>query len=129
MTRNLLILLLLAIFAFPFAHAQTAAKDKLLGKWQTEEKDVIEFFAKGNKIDGKLISSADETLKKKNPELIGTVIFSGLELIDGMYKNGEYLDLESKKSYPVKIEIVNSKSLKATFGSGIFSETHIFTRL
>lgn len=120
----------LAIISFGnLAIAQTINHDFLSGKWQTEEKDVIEFYSKGDKFEGKIINSANKVELQKHPEIIGTVIFTGLQFKKNEYHNGSYLDLESQKKYPVKIIYDGKNRIKVTFGSGFFSETHVFNRL
>lgn len=101
----------------------------LIGKWITDEKDVIEFYQKDNFFEGKVISLGNKEALKKNPEIIGAVIFKKLELVNGEFINGSYYDLESKNSYKVSIKIISQKLIKLKFGSGLFSQTSEFKKV
>jgi len=128
MTNRTLFNLLTTFLFIACANAQNITS-KLIGKWQTDEKDVIEFYLVKDKICGKLVATGDEALQKQNPEIIGSVIFTELKFENGAFKDGKYLDLESRKMYPVKIELINGNRLKAVFGSGLFTETRTMTKI
>lgn len=101
----------------------------LIGKWITDEKDVIEFYQKDNLFEGKIISLGNKEAVKQNPEIIGAVIFKKLELVNSEFINGSYYDLESKNYYKVSIKIVSQKVIKLKFGSGLFSQTSEFKKV
>jgi uncharacterized protein (DUF2147 family) len=121
---------LLAIFSISFAaFSQTNNADLLIGKWLTKEQDVIEFYKKGDNYEGKIVTTADKKQLQIHPEIVGTTVFTALQLKNNQYNNGWYYDLEAKKSYPVKIAPDGTKRLKVTFGSGFLTETHVFNRI
>ena len=101
----------------------------LIGKWITEDKDVIEFYQNNKTFEGKIVSLGDKEAVKKNPEIIGAVIFKKLELVKGEFINGSYYDIESKESYKVSIKISSAKLIKLKFGSGLFSQTSEFKKV
>jgi Uncharacterized protein conserved in bacteria (DUF2147) len=103
--------------------------NNLIGKWITEDKDVIEFYQNNKTFEGKIVSLGDATVVKKNPEVIGAVIFKKLELVKGEFINGSYYDIERKESYKVSIKIVSAKVIKLKFGSGLFSQTSEFKKV
>jgi hypothetical protein len=100
----------------------------LVGKWITEDKDVIEFYQKNNLFEGKLVSTGDKGLALKHPEIIGSIIFKNLEPKNDEFINGKYYDIESKEYYSVSIKIISAKVIKLKFGSGLFSQTSEFKK-
>ena len=101
----------------------------LIGKWITEDKDVIEFYQNNKTFEGKIVSLGDKEAVKKNPEIIGAIIFKKLELVKGEFINGSYYNIESKESYKVSIKISSAKLIKLKFGSGLFSQTSEFKKV
>lgn len=109
---------------------QQSQNDKILiGKWITEDKDVIEFYQNNKTFEGKIVSLNDKEAVKKNPEIIGAVIFKKLELVKGEFINGSYYDIESKESYKVSIKVSSVKVIRLKFGSGFFSQTSEFKKV
>jgi uncharacterized protein (DUF2147 family) len=109
--------------------SQSQSENRIIGKWITEEKDVIEFYKNKNHFEGKIISIADKEALAKHPEIKGAIIFKKLEFIKGEYINGSYYDLESDESYKVAIKVVSPNVIKLKFGSGLFSETSVFKKI
>jgi uncharacterized protein (DUF2147 family) len=124
MKKNIF-LALIPCFLLHFANAQT---NGLEGKWLTKDHEIIEFYRSGDKIDGKLVGIAEQGDPGKRAA-INAIIFTGLMPEGKKYVKGKYYDLESKKTYPVTIELTDNRTLKATFGYGLFSEVHVFTRV
>ena len=128
LTIPICFVLLLSLFGF--TTFQTIQNDKILqGKWITEDKDIIEFYQNASSFEGKIVSLHDIEAVKKNPEIIGAVIFKNLKLVKGEFTNGNYYDIESKESYKVSIKVISEKLIKLKFGSGIFSQTSEFKKV
>jgi hypothetical protein len=129
------VLCALATYSFQIknSHAQTnslsTTQNYLLGKWITDDKDVIEFYQNKNNYEGKIILLGDASIAKKHPEIIGAIIFKKLELVNGEFINGTYFEIESKNSYKVSIKIISPKLIKLKFGSGLFSQTSEFKKV
>ncbi len=139
-TKNVSKIILCFVFAFSIfgfkstnikleTTNQSQKENSLIGKWITDDKDVIEFYQNKNIFEGKIVSLGDAAVVKKNPEIIGAVIFKKLELVKGEFINGSYYDIESKDSYKVSIKIVSAKVIKLKFGSGLFSQTSEFKKV
>jgi Uncharacterized protein conserved in bacteria (DUF2147) len=128
------VILLLALmhpaFGFKTVHDTVFQNDKILvGKWITEENDVIEFYQSNKIFEGKIILLNDKSISIKHPEIIGSIVFKKLELIKGEFVNGTYYDIESKESYPVTIKVISSKVIKLKFGTGLFSQSSEFKKV
>lgn len=128
-TKKIGLTFLIIISICYMATSQTISPDVIAGQWLTEDKDVIEFYLKGDKYEGKIINSADKEQLQKHPEIIGAIVFTALQFKKNEYNNGSYLDLETQKKYPVKIVMDSKNRMRVTFGSGFFSETHVFNRV
>jgi uncharacterized protein (DUF2147 family) len=114
---------------FGFTIKIVQKENTLIGKWQTEDNDVIEFYQNKKNFEGKIVTVADKEAAKKNPEIIGAVLFKKLELVKGEFINGTYYDIESKDSYKVSIKIISATTIKLKFGSGLFSQTSTFKKV
>jgi uncharacterized protein (DUF2147 family) len=115
------------------SYGQTEA-DRVIGIWQTEEKDAkFDIYKSGNKYYGKLIwgknlfESDGKTPKKdhKNPDpklrsrlLLNLVLLNGFVYDDGSWEDGTIYDPKSGKTYSCEMELVNGR-LKITGYIGI----------
>jgi uncharacterized protein (DUF2147 family) len=109
--------------------AQSSNEKILVGKWLTEDNDVIEFYNKNNTYEGKLILANDKAAVAKHPEIIGAVIFKKLKITEEGFGNGNYHDIESDADYAVSIKVVDVKTIKLKFGTGLFSQTSVFKKI
>jgi Uncharacterized protein conserved in bacteria (DUF2147) len=126
----LLLILISPAFGFRGAHDSVFQNDKILvGKWITEENDVIEFYQKGKIFEGKIILLNDKSIATKHPEIIGTIVFKKIEMVNAEFVNGTYYDIESKESYPVTIKVTSAKVIKLKFGTGLFSQSSEFKKI
>lgn len=131
--------------------AQTNDADRLLGVWQTAEKDgKIELYKSGAMYAGKLIWGADmferdgktrdAAQSKKdvnNPDpalqkrpLQNLVILTGFTYRDGIWDGGSIYDPESGKTYRCTMKLKNGKlDIRGYVGLSLFGKTVTWSRV
>ena len=141
-TVKILFLLILAFVSRTFA--QTGEND-ILGKWESDKKDVrLEIFKQGDKYYGKylwgnqLVEKDGITSKKdvKNPDtklrsrdLIGITSLTGLKWNGEEYADGKIYNAPSGDTYSCKAWIKDGKmSLRGFMGFSLLGKTAIFHR-
>jgi uncharacterized protein (DUF2147 family) len=141
-TAKILLLLILAFVSRTFA--QTGEND-ILGKWESDKKDVrLEIFKQGDKYYGKylwgnqLVEKDGVTSKKdvKNPDtklrsrdLIGITSLTGLKWNGEEYEDGKIYNAPSGDTYSCKAWIKDGKmSLRGFMGFSLLGKTATFHR-
>ena len=132
----------LLIFLLSFSsllYGQTINGDKILGKWETAEKDgIFMIYKKNGKYHGKMLygksmKNKDGTLKKdtKNPNTKmksrtwkGGTFLHNFTFEDGEYTGGKVYDFRSGKSYNAILKIRNGLlEVRGYVGFSLFGQT------
>ena len=143
--KNALFLLAFWCLSANCGFAQSAAADKPLGVWLSEDQATrIEIFKSGSTYAGKLLwakniyESDGKTFKKddQNPdqslrrrERKGLVIINGLTYTEGAYTGGTYYNVDSGSTYSLNMGLKNGKLLLRGYkGVPMLGKTFVFTR-
>jgi uncharacterized protein (DUF2147 family) len=137
---KILFVLIFAIFSKVFAQTGETA---IIGKWESDKKDVkLEFFKTGNEYQAKLlwgnqiVESDGMTSKKdaKNPDqslrsrnIIGIVSVTGLKWDGEEYTGGKIYNPPSGDTYKCKVWIKDGKlNLRGYMGFSLLGQTASF---
>lgn len=140
--KILKIALVLMIAFTSIVKAQTA-ENAIVGKWESDKKDVrLEFFKSGNEYKArllwgnKIVESDGKTSKKdaKNPDeklhsrnIIGIVSVTGLKWDGEEYTDGHIYNPPSGDTYKCKVWIKNGKlNLRGYMGLSVLGQTATF---
>lgn len=139
--------LIVSLLAFVLsASAQITNPDKVIGKWQSEAKDVkIEIFKTDNKFYGKMfwantMFEADGRTSKKdkenpdvklrNRELENLVFISNLSYAKNEYTGGQLYDARTGNTYSLKMKLSDDKLKSRGYkGMPMFGKTFVWTRI
>jgi uncharacterized protein (DUF2147 family) len=123
MKKIKIMLAFIMLFASTSIFAQ-ASNEKLVGKWKTEDKVIVEFAKNGTSLTVKQISAEKEKDRKDNGKMIGKdIVFSS-----GDEFKGTVIDPSNGKEYKgTWIMAADGKSVKLKVKWGLlnFSETWI----
>jgi uncharacterized protein (DUF2147 family) len=137
---KILFVLIFAIFSKAFAQTGETA---IIGKWESDKKDVkLEFFKTGNEYQAKLlwgdkiVESDGKTSKKdtKNPDqslrsrnIIGILSVTGLKWDGEEYTGGKIYNPPSGDTYKCKVWIKDGKlNLRGYMGFSLLGQTASF---
>lgn len=137
---KILIVLIFALFSKAFAQTGETA---IIGKWESDKKDVkLEFFKTGNEYEAKLlwgnqiVESDGKTSKKdaKNPaqslrsrNIIGIVSVTGLKWDGEEYTGGKIYNPPSGDTYKCKVWMKDGKlNLRGYMGISLLGQTASF---
>ena len=137
---KILFVLIFAIFSKVFAQTGETA---IIGKWESDKKDVkLEFFKTGNEYQAKLlwgdkiVESDGKTSKKdtKNPDqslrsrnIIGILSVTGLKWDGEEYTGGKIYNPPSGDTYKCKVWIKDGKlNLRGYMGFSLLGQTASF---
>jgi len=149
--KLLLIIGLLLLSTIPALFAQITDADKLLGVWQTAEKDgKIDLYKSGTTYAGKLIwaidmferdgkprGAAQSKPDANNPDpalrnrpLQNLVILTGFSYRDGVWGGGSIYDPSSGKTYRCTMKLTNGKlDIRGYVGISLFGKTVTWNRV
>lgn len=121
--------------------AQTSEADKIIGTYETEEKNgQVQIYKSGDKYFGKLIwidepDALDENnpdKSKRNNKVLGMVILTNFVYLgDGVYGEGKLYDPDSGNTYSGKMTLQSNGDLKMRgyVGISLFGRNSYWTRL
>ena len=119
MYKQFLMTTVFSVFFGLISHAQQAA---IIGKWETPDKDIIEFYPNGLLFTAKQISTETEKDKINNNKTIAR----GLKSTTGKVFEGIVIDPKDNKTYHGRFTINDSGTqlnLKVKWGFLSFNET------
>lgn len=131
------------MFAFMSRTFAQTGEEAILGKWESDKKDVrLEFFKSGNEYQARLlwgdqiVESDGKTSKKdaKNPDknlrsrnIIGIVNVTGLKWDDDEFTGGKIYNPPSGDTYKCKVWIKNGRLyLRGYMGFSLLGQTASF---
>lgn len=133
------------IFAFITNVKAQTGENEIIGKWESDKKDVrLEFFKSGTEYQARLlwgnqvVESDGKTSKKdmKNPDknlrtrdILGIVNVTGLKWDDGEFTSGKIYNPPSGDTYKCKVWIKDGKlNLRGYMGFSLLGQTATFHR-
>jgi uncharacterized protein (DUF2147 family) len=119
MYKQIIMIAVFSVFFGLISHAQQAA---IIGKWQTPDKDIIEFYPEGQVLTAKQISTEAEKDKINNNKTIAKELKSTTAKVF----EGIVIDPKDNKTYHGRFTINDSGTqltLKVKWGFLSFNET------
>jgi uncharacterized protein (DUF2147 family) len=119
MYKQVMMTTVFSVFFGLISHAQQAA---ITGKWETPDKDIIEFYAEGQVLTAKQISTETEKDKNNNNKIIA----KELKPTTAKVFEGIVIDPKDNKTYHGRFTINDSGTqlnLKVKWGFLSFNET------
>jgi uncharacterized protein (DUF2147 family) len=119
MYKQVMMTTVFSVFFGLISHAQQAA---ITGKWETPDKDIIEFYAEGQVLTAKQISTETEKDKNNNNKIIA----KELKPTTAKVFEGIVIDPKDNKTYHGRFIINDSGTqlnLKVKWGFLSFNET------
>ena len=116
------IALILSIFSLSLRAQQTT----ISGKWQTPNKDIIEFFNEGQSMTGKQIGTEAENDKKYNNK----IVVKELKSVETKVFEGTVIDPKTDKTYHGRFTINESGAqLELKIKWGFLSHSEVWKRV
>jgi uncharacterized protein (DUF2147 family) len=145
MQKRYFLFALLLIALMPFAKAQNANANSILGTWLNQEKDgKIEIYQVGTKYFGKLVwgktildangnskkdtKNPDDQLKTRN--LLNLLILTDFVYSGGQWEDGKIYDPKSGKTYSSVMKLDGDNlDIRGYVGISLFGRTTVWTRV